>query len=166
MNNSNLLDIGFTTDDKVISACALMMATSDPWITLGMKYEQCLTAFEGPCKEVYMAEYKKELAGFIIIQVCGTFKGYIQTVCVSRDFRGQGFGKQLLSFAEERILKISPNIFICVSSFNKGAVKLYYQLGFKLIGEFEHFLKQGFTELFLRKSVGPVLGYKAESDNE
>ncbi|CAN5207812.1 hypothetical protein BH11BAC5_BH11BAC5_13660 [soil metagenome] len=166
MKDLNQLNIGLTSDKKVISACAMLMATSDPWITLGMKYEQCLTAFEGPCKEVYMAEYNHELAGFIIIQVCGTLKGYIQTVCVSKDYRGRGFGKQFLAFAEQRILTISPNVFICVSAFNKGAIKLYHELGFKLIGELEHFIKEGFTELFYRKSIGPVMGYKAKTEDQ
>ena len=70
--------------------------------------------------------------GFVIIQMDGTFKGYIQTICVSEDFRGKGLGKKLLNFCEERILKISPNIFMCVSSFNTGALQLYTDFGFKL----------------------------------
>ena len=50
-------------------------------------------------------------------------------------------------------------MFICVSSFNSGAIKLYYEFGFKLIGEMENFVKEGFTELLLRKTVGPRVGY-------
>ena len=159
------LIIRLTTDAQIILACAQMMAASDPWITLGMKYEHCVAAFDGPCKEIYVAEYKNEIAGFVVIQICGTFKGYIQTICISRDLRGRGFGKKILQFCEQRILQISPNIFICVSSFNTGAIKLYYEFGFKLIGEFEHFVKEGFTELLLRKSVGAVLGYKANNND-
>jgi len=73
-----------------------------------------------------------QIVGFVIIQMDGTFKGYIQTICVSEDFRGKGLGKKLLNFCEERILKISPNIFICVSSFHTGALQLYTDFGFKL----------------------------------
>lgn len=164
MEMKEKLTISITTDPKFIHDCALMMAASDPWITLGMNYEQCLPAFEGPCKEIYIAEYENEPIGFVILQVCGTFKGYIQTIFISRDFRGRGFGKNLLQFCERRILKISPNIFICVSSFNKGAVKLYYEFGFKLVGELDHFIKEGFTEFLLRKSVGPLLGYEADKN--
>ena len=40
MKDLNQLNIGLTSDKKVISACAMLMATSDLWITLGMKYEQ------------------------------------------------------------------------------------------------------------------------------
>ncbi len=158
--------ICLTTDTKIISGCAQMMAASDPWITLGMNYEQCLPSFDGPCKEIYVAEYENKIAGFVILQLCGTFKGYIQTLCISEDLRGRGLGKKILQFCEQRILKISPNIFICVSSFNKGAIKLYQEFGFQLIGELENFVKEGFTELLLRKSVGPVLGYHQNKNNE
>jgi ribosomal-protein-alanine N-acetyltransferase len=165
MKAEEKLVISLTTDTQIISTCAQMMTASDPWITLAMNYEQCLLAFDGPCKEIYVAEYENKIAGFVILQICGTFKGYIQTICVSKDFRGRGFGKKILQFCEQRILQISPNIFICVSSFNKGAIKLYYQFGFKLVGELEHFVKDGFTELLLRKSVGPMLGYHVNRNN-
>lgn len=151
-----------TTSQQDFNTCALMMSVTDPWITLGMDYEQCTMAFEGACKEVYVAEADEMIAGFVILQVCGTFSGYIQTICISEDFRGKGYGRRLLQFCEERILKFSPNVFICVSSFNKGAARLYYDFGFKLIGELENFVKEGFTELLLRKTVGARSGYKGK----
>jgi ribosomal-protein-alanine N-acetyltransferase len=151
-----------TKDPKKIVICALMMSESDPWITLEMNYEQCLNAFEGDCKEIYVVETENVIAGFVILQTCGTFSGYIQTICINKIYRGRGFGKKLLQFCEERILKFSPNVFICVSSFNKGAIKLYYEFGFKLVGELDNFVKAGFTELLLRKTVGPRVGYTGQ----
>jgi [ribosomal protein S18]-alanine N-acetyltransferase len=158
-------EINLTSDPGNIEFCAHMMSKSDPWITLEMNYDQCLKAFEGPCKEIYVVEIEKIITGFVIIQTGGTFKGYIQTICISEAYRGKGFGKKLLQFCEERILKISPNVFICVSSFNKGAIKLYYDFGFKLIGELDNFVKAGFNELLLRKTVGPMVGYTAQEIN-
>ena len=150
------------TDNSVkIGVCALMMSASDPWLTLGIGYHACLDAFKGPCKEIYVLENDDEIAGFVILQICGSFSGYIQTLCVNRKYRGQGLGKRLLYFCQERIYRISPNIFICVSSFNKGAIKLYNEFGFKLVGELKDFVKEGFDELLLRKTVGPRLGYVA-----
>ncbi len=125
-----------------------------------LPFDQCLKAFEGKCKEVYILESEDVIVGFVILQVCGTFSGYIQTICIGKDYRGKGLGRKLLLFCEERILKFSPNIFICVSSFNKGALKLYTDFGFKLIGEMENFVKEGFSEFLLRKTVGPRIGYK------
>lgn len=153
------LAINLTIDPEYIEDCALMMSETDPWITLEMNYHQCLRAFDGHCKEIYVIEFEKEIAGFVIIQICGTFSGYIQTICISKEYRGNGFGRKLLQFCEERILRFSPNVFICVSSFNKGAAKLYYDFGFKLVGELDNFVKEGFSELLLRKTVGPRVGY-------
>jgi len=153
-------NINITKDPSHFGVCALMMSETDPWITLGMNYDQCLVAFEGTCKEIYIITIGKTIAGFVILQVCGAFSGYIQTICIREDYRGKGLGTILLKFCEERILKFSPNVFICVSSFNEAAIKLYYEFGFKLVGELNNFVKEGFTELLLRKTVGPRVGYK------
>jgi ribosomal-protein-alanine N-acetyltransferase len=148
-----------TTDSKEFKICAHMMSATDPWITLQMDYGQCLKAFDGEYKEIYVIVYENNIAGFVILQVAGTFSGYIQTICIDEAFRGKGLGKLLLRYCEKRVLKFSPNLFICVSSFNKGATKLYFEFGFKLVGELENFVKEGFTELLLRKTVGPRVGY-------
>jgi len=158
------MTISPTTNLKIKRYCAHMMSINDPWIILDINFEQCLPAFEGPFKEIYIAEIDHKVAGFVILQTAGTFKGYIQTICVSEEFRGKGIGKKLLQFCENTILKYSPNIFICVSSFNKGAAKLYYDFGFKFVGELDNFVKEGFTELLLRKSVGPILNYNQKKE--
>jgi ribosomal protein S18 acetylase RimI-like enzyme len=159
MSAIDKLEIILTTDPKHYAVCAMMMSKTDPWISLKMNYEQCLLAFDGISKEIYILTIGNEIAGFVILQIAGTFKGYIQTICVSEQFRGKGLGNKLLQYSENRILKISPNIFICVSSFNQGAIKLYYEFGFKLVGALDDFVKEGFTELLLRKTFGPIVGY-------
>ena len=151
--------IAKTSDQKDFEICASMMTRTDPWITLGMDYQQCLKAFDGDCKEVYILRSGEVIAGFIILQTGGTFSGYIQTICIGEDQRGKGLGTRLIEFCEKRTLEFSPNIFICVSSFNKGAYELYQRLGFRLVGRLENFVIQGFDELLLRKTVGPRVGY-------
>jgi [ribosomal protein S18]-alanine N-acetyltransferase len=159
MEKDDKVLIRLTNNPDDFSVCATMMAATDPWITLGMNYEQCIVAFPGECKEIYIIEYEHNIAGFVILQTGGTFSGYIQTICVDKAFRGKGLGRILLRYCEQRVLQFSPNLFICVSSFNEGAIKLYYDFGFKLVGELDNFVKQGFTELLLRKTVGPRVGY-------
>lgn len=158
---SEELSITLTRDENDFRVCALMMAGTDPWVKLDMDYDQCLKAFEGDYKEIYIARYGNEPAGFVILQVCGTFSGYIQSICISEKYRGRGIGTSFIEFCEKRILRFSPNIFICVSSFNTEAIELYYRLGYKLVGELDNFLKEGFTELLLRKTAGPRVGYRS-----
>lgn len=97
------INIAFTTDPRSFVVCAHMMSISDPWITLGIDYNHCLKAFEGSEKEIYVVEIEQEIAGFVILQMGGTFKGYIQTICIGEAYRGRGLGKKLLQFCEERI---------------------------------------------------------------
>jgi len=148
-----------TSDPAYFSRGAKMMAANDPWITLEMNYGNCLEAFDGACKETYVLEIESEIAGFIILQVCGTFNGYVQTICIDEKYRNRGLGKMLIRFAEEKIYQSSPNVFMCVSAFNEGAAKLYYSLGFEKIAVLKDFIKIGFDELLLRKTIGPKLGY-------
>ncbi|MFN8258162.1 MAG: N-acetyltransferase [Bacteroidales bacterium] len=149
-----------TESKEDFAVCAKLMAKTDPWITLQMDYNECLPAFGGLCKEIFVLEIQSEIAGFVILQVCGTFSGYIQTICIDEKYRGKGLGTLLLEFCEKRILEFSPNIFICVSSFNSGAIKLYEKFGFKQVGILENFVKKGFDELLMRKTFGARAGYK------
>jgi [ribosomal protein S18]-alanine N-acetyltransferase len=160
-NSKPLIEL--TSNQQDFAVCAGIMCQTDPWITLGRDYEACLKAFEGPFKEVFLLKNGTEIIGFVIMQTEGTFKGYIQSIAIDAAYRGEGYGTKLLQFCQDRILTYSPNIFICVSSFNQGAFHLYIKLGFELIGELKDFLKPGFNELLLRKTVGPIVGYKGHA---
>jgi [ribosomal protein S18]-alanine N-acetyltransferase len=142
--------------DADARACAQLMATSEPWLTLGREFEASLRIVQDPTREVYLAWDGDEIAGFVILCMTGAFVGYIQTVCIHPDRRGQGLGSRLVAFAEERILRESPNIFMCVSSFNEGAKRLYQRLGYQVVGELTDYIVRGHSEILLRKTVGPL----------
>jgi ribosomal protein S18 acetylase RimI-like enzyme len=161
--NIALLELKANNYSATILNFSHRMALSDPWLTMGITQPECLKSFQGIGKEIYVAELNNTLAGFVILQLEGTFKGYIQTLYVDVNFRNQGIGKKLIKWSEERILKFSPNIFICVSSFNTHALKLYTEFGFNLVGTLDDFVKEGFNELLLRKTIGPIVGYTNSS---
>ncbi|HJO95039.1 MAG TPA: GNAT family N-acetyltransferase [Victivallales bacterium] len=148
------------TNNEEAHECTLMMINSDPWLTLGLKYDALIKMFHDNLNEVYVARDSKNTLGFIVISMQGTFKGYIKCIAVSEKARNRGVGSMLIEYAERRIFKETPNIFICVSSFNKNAAKLYERKGYKLIGEIENFFIKGYSELFLRKTKGPLIGYR------
>ena len=77
-----------------------------------------------------------------------------------KNYRGKGIGKQILQMAEKMIHAYSPNVFICVSDFNKEALKLYKNEGFIEVGHLPDFIKEGFTEILLRKTIGPITHYQ------
>jgi [ribosomal protein S18]-alanine N-acetyltransferase len=96
------------------------------------------------------------LSGFLILCLTGAFVGYIQTICIDPGCRGQGLGTRLLAFAEERILSQFPNVFMCVSSFNHDARRLYERLGYRVVGELSDYIVAGHSEILLRKTLGPL----------
>lgn len=142
-------------------ACARMMASSEPWLTLGRGYEASLALLERPDREVYVALADGAVAGFIILVLQGAFVGYIQTVCVAAGRRGGGIGARLVRHAEERIFRESPNVFLCVSSFNPDARRLYERLGYTLVGALTDYIVAGHSELLYRKTIGPIGAFEA-----
>jgi ribosomal protein S18 acetylase RimI-like enzyme len=92
----------------------------------------------------------------------GAFVGYIQTICIHPDHRGQGLGSRLVEFAEQRILRDAPNVFMCVSAFNRDARRLYERLGYRVVGELTDYIVRGHSEILLRKTSGPLTGFRRE----
>ena len=135
--------------------CARLMASTDPWITLGRGYDACARVIEDSTREVYVAENESGIAGFIVLCMVGAFVGYIQTVLVAPNQQGQGIGSKLVAYAEDRIFSESPNAFLCVSSFNSAARRLYERLGYRYVGELNDYLARGHSELLFRKTRGP-----------
>jgi len=147
-------------DEAEARQCSRMMSTSEPWITLGRGYDDSLHLLRDASREVYVARSNDRLVGFIILCMTGAFVGYIQTICVDPRCRSQGFGSALIRFAEDRIFRERPNVFMCVSSFNPDARRLYLRLGYEVIGELKDYIVPGLSETFLRKTIGPLKDWK------
>jgi ribosomal protein S18 acetylase RimI-like enzyme len=137
------------------------MAASEPWLTLGRTYDACLAVVEDPTREVYWVEHGGEWAGLVVLFMDGPLRGYIQTICLREASRGRGIGSAIVTWAEARIFRESPNVFMCVSDFNAGARRLYERLGYALVGSLDDFLVPGHAELLLRKSRGPWSTFRA-----
>lgn len=140
--------------------CAEFIAASEPWLTLGLDVKQAVQRLTDPTREVYVATVGGLIVGALILFLDGALKGYIQTIAVHPDWRSRGIGSRMVAFAEERIFKVSPNVFLCVSSFNTEAQKFYSRLGYQRVGELTDFVVKGHNELLLRKTRGPWRGFK------
>ena len=140
--------------------CARMMANSEPWTTLRRNYDASLKVITDPSREVLLGTVNGEIVGFIILLMQGAFVGYVQSVYVEPEWRGKGVGSQLMAFAEKRIFSETPNVFICVSSFNKGAQRFYERLGYEVIGELRDYIISGHSEILLRKMIAPLTDFK------
>lgn len=142
-------------------SAARLMSETEPWITLGRKFENTLATVTNPHFEVYIATLGEEVVGVIILAInVPLIRGYVGGLAVHKDHRNRGVGTKLMRFAEERILRDSPNVFLCVSSFNPGAKRFYERLGFKEVGELKDFILAGHSEILMRKTTGPISMFK------
>jgi ribosomal protein S18 acetylase RimI-like enzyme len=141
--------------------CADLMASTDPWITLRRTREQTHKVISNPSAQVYVADFAGEIAGLVVFTTnAPLLGGYVMTLAVQPAHRNRGIGRQLLAFAEELVFRDSPNIFLCVSSFNHDAQRFYERLGYQRIGELTDFIIEGAGEILMRKTLGPKATYQ------
>ena len=141
-------------DRQAARACAAMMLTTTPWTTFGLSEEYCLGMLTDPNRKTYADHDDSGVCGFVTLDLRGPLNGYINLLCVREDCRGQGVGAALIAWAEEQIFAQSPNAFICASSSNSGARRLYERLGYRFVGVLKDYVAAGHDEVLLRKTRG------------
>lgn len=156
MINSTEIEIRPMRNTDEAETCARMMANSEPWLILGRGYETSLKIVSDSSREVYLAVRDNEILGFVVLVMIGAFIGYVQSIYTAPEWRRKGIGSKLMSYAESRIFRETPNVFICVSNFNEGAQRLYRRLGYEIIGELKDYLVSGKSEILMRKTIAPL----------
>jgi ribosomal protein S18 acetylase RimI-like enzyme len=141
--------------------CARALETSEPWITLRRGYKHSIKPLMDPSRETYVATQGKEIVGFVLLDVRGPFRGYIHLLCVMPEWRNYGVGALLIKHVEQRVFRKHPNVFLCVSSFNRDAQRFYKRMGFKRVGTIPDYVVNGHSEYLMRKTRGPINGYKS-----
>jgi [ribosomal protein S18]-alanine N-acetyltransferase len=150
------------TEEVDIQAAAKLMASNEPWLTLGRTYEKSLAIIRNPLAETYVAKVDDVVMGLAVIQLKGALVGYIQTLLIAEEYRGHTLGNQLITFLENRIYQVSPNVFMCVSDFNTDAQRLYKRMGYEVIGEIKNYIVAGHSEILLRKTIGALNDFKPQ----
>jgi uncharacterized protein (DUF1330 family)/ribosomal protein S18 acetylase RimI-like enzyme len=142
-----------TEADKAWAAA--LMASSEPWITLG-RTEAAARAIMGSASHfLFVAEGpQKENHGFILLHPEGVAGSpYIRSIAVAERFRSAGVGKLLLDFAERAFAGRARQIFLCVSSFNQRAKALYERRRYAVVGELRDYVIVGASEFLMSKTL-------------
>jgi len=131
---------------------ARLMAQSEPWITLGRGLDKCREACGRPGYLLFVARDAGEPCGFILLHPRGVSGSpYVASIAVRESHRGLGIGTLLLNHAEDLFRPEARHIFLCVSSFNEGARRLYERQGFEAVGEFRDYVIDGASEILMHK---------------
>jgi len=135
---------------------ASLMASCDPWKTLGRDFPACHRAFQDRTALAFVARLEGELCGSVLLRRRGLADSpYIKSIAVVEKHRGKGIGGRLIAFAEDLYRGEARSIFICVSSFNPRARRLYERLGYHDVGEFADYIVAGHSEVLLEKRLLP-----------
>jgi ribosomal protein S18 acetylase RimI-like enzyme len=133
--------------------CARLMASTEPWITLGRDLAGCREALARPGTELFVVRDKELPVGFILLAPYGMAASpYIASIAVAAEARGRGVGWQLLRFAEQRFTG-RRHLFLLVSSFNQRAEQLYRRHGYEFIGELKDYVVPGHSERIFHKRL-------------
>jgi len=147
------ITIGPANDDDR-EWCAHLMASSEPWLTLGRTIDQTRPLFYRKDSELHIARHKGAPCGFLLLRDRGiVYSPYIASLAVSPEARGQKIGSRLLDFVEERARPVSKHIFLCVSSFNTRARALYERQGYTVVGELKDYVVDGLSEYLMSKRL-------------
>jgi [ribosomal protein S18]-alanine N-acetyltransferase len=140
--------------DKERDLTAMMIASSEPWITLGTTIETCLKFCRDKEYQVFVACMGSDVCGAMVVHPRGLASSpYLKSIVVDSKFRSMGVGKALLGYAEDYFRKSSKHFFMCVSSFNPRARALYERLGYSKVGEFADYIIEGESEILLHKRI-------------
>lgn len=133
---------------------AQLMARSAPWTTLRRPLDACRAVLNDPEFQIYISKTDGQRSGFLVLDPRG-FAGapYLKSIAIAAEFRGRGLGTKLLAFAEEVFRPRSRHLFLCVSSFNEGARKLYERLGYEPVGSVQDLAIEGASELIMFKRL-------------
>lgn len=139
-----------------VSSCRAIVAASDPWKTLRESVD-----FPSSIKkhEAYVCLVNKSVSGFVLFAAEPVFArgGYLRAIGVHPDLRRHGIGRMLLTFAEKTTAKHTPNLFLCVSSFNRTASSFYRKCGYSKVGKINDLIRKGASEHIYWKRLRPHL---------
>lgn len=133
--------------------CAQLMSSTEPWITLQRRYDDCLARCRHPEYTLLLAHDSGRRSGFILLHPRGLAGSpYIASVAVAPEFRGRSVGTALVTHAEQ-LFPEARHIFLCVSSFNPRARQLYERLGYRQVGELHDYVISGASEIMMQKRL-------------
>ena len=128
------------------------MADNDPWLTYKFSAQVCAAILHWPGSTLFIARIESP-AGFLLLHPRG-FLGcpYIAVIAVVAQLRGRRIGAGLLEFAEAHFSG-ARHVYLCVSSFNTRARRLYERRGYVKVGELADFIADGYSELLMQKRL-------------
>jgi ribosomal protein S18 acetylase RimI-like enzyme len=137
--------------------CAILMSSTEPWLTLKRDYQQCLRLFLNRNFDTFILRENELVICFCVMDPNNFPRPYIKCLGVHANFRGKGLGRFMIGEMERKYAHLNGKMFIAVSSFNSGARRLYESLGYLKVGEFNNYIVDGHSEILLEKVLNDFI---------
>lgn len=91
---------------------------------------QLLELHKNPIYNIYKCVLNNSIIGFVIIEICSIDKIHIMSIAISKKYRGNGYGSQIIEFLKKKFE--NQTISLYVQTQNKHAVQFYFKHKFEL----------------------------------
>lgn len=141
-----------------VRALVALLASSEPWLTLGYVAEDWRRLLGGPLasRDAWVIDVGGRARGVAIVRRGFLAGDYLELLAVDAAVRSRGFGARLLAHCEADVFARARNFFVCVSDFNAEARRFYRRHGYVQVGRLDDLLVAGRAEILLRKTTGPA----------
>jgi diamine N-acetyltransferase len=143
-----------TSDDA--AALGEAFAGIDPWA----RYPYTATALQAyfatrePGAPRYALRSGDTLVGAVGLRFNWLSGPYVQFLGLLPGYQGHGTGTRVLRWLEDEACQHSArNLWVAASDFNADAIKFYQRFGFKPVAALDDLVRDGRTELLLRKKL-------------
>jgi GNAT superfamily N-acetyltransferase len=144
-----------------------LILASEPWISLGYRESDVDAIVRASSADnLLVARSGGRVVGFSL-SAAGVLLGeYLKILAVEAAYQKRGVGRALMQEIERRAFDRWPNVYLCVSDFNRGARAFYRGLGYEEVGSLHDLLLPGKGEVLMRKTIGAWRSFREESSSQ
>jgi ribosomal protein S18 acetylase RimI-like enzyme len=143
------------------------IAALEPWRGLGYRADalgRYLTRkAQARAVWVFRATAKGPPLGIVVVDDGVLLGGFIALLAVRPESSGQGLGRALVEHVAARTFAVRRWLYVSCDGNNAAALRFYRKLGFSRVGRLPDLVREGRTELLLRRP-GPPKTTKRASD--
>jgi len=138
-----------------VDDCRRLILASEPWVTLGYGEAEAVRIAAGSAAEqLLIASADGGVVGFALSTPGFLLGEYLKLLAVDEACRARGIGRLLMQALEARAFERWPNVYLCVSDFNRAARAFYSRMGYTEIGTLPDLFLPGKGEILMRKTIG------------
>jgi len=147
--------------------CRRLILGTEPWITLEYDESNVQAIVRSAQRDnLLVARSSDGIVGFALSAPGILLGEYLKVLAVDDAHRSQGIGRTLMEALEQRAFRSWPNVYLCVSDFNRAAQQFYRRLGYSEVGLLKDLLIPGRDELLMRKSIAAWRDFGSGSSGE